>query len=94
MRFPTLQQKGFQIDLVYHRADQVHTVCEIKYTREPVGKEIIVHYERAIALYRTIFPKFSLHRVLISAGGATNELKRAHVFDDIVELDDIIGAIA
>jgi len=84
------QNKGFQLDLVFQRADQVHTVCEIKYTREAVGKEIIPAFERALALYKTQFPKVSIHRVLISANGATPELKRAAIFDNIIDLSQLL----
>ena len=82
---------GFQVDLVFQRTDKVHTLCEIKYTRQPVGVEIIDNYERVVATYEKYFPGVRIHRVLISAGGADEALKRELVFDRIIDLKDLVG---
>jgi hypothetical protein len=37
---------GVQVDLVFNRADDVTTVCEIKYSRQPVGVEVIAEMEK------------------------------------------------
>ncbi|MBF0106070.1 MAG: hypothetical protein HQM16_12175 [Deltaproteobacteria bacterium] len=82
--------KGFQIDLVFERKDKVHTVCEIKYSRVPVTKSIIVEFEKKLAL----FPKktsFTLEKVLITAEGVDSAVKREGYFDSVITLDDIFA---
>ena len=81
--------KGFQVDLVFQRADRVLTLCEIKYTDAPVGSEIIRAFERTLGLYREIFPN-TIQRVLISAAGVTPSLKDKAVFDQVITLDDLL----
>jgi hypothetical protein len=83
----TLQ--GFQIDLAFHRADKVHTLCEIKYTDSPVGAEVIRQFEKTLSLYQEKY-KNTVQRVLISASGAENSLVRKAFFDRVISLNELI----
>lgn len=83
------KNQGYQIDLIFDRSDQVYTICEIKYTRQAAGVEVIDAYEKKLA--RFIPQKsYSIQRVLISAAGVTDELKKAWAFDRILELEDFL----
>jgi AAA+ ATPase superfamily predicted ATPase len=83
------ESPGYQLDLVFQRADHVHTVCEIKYSQAPVGIEVINSFSRSIEIYRAHNP-VSIHRVLISASGADSALMNAHFFDDVIDLNRLL----
>jgi hypothetical protein len=51
-RVATSLNRNYQLDLVFQRADKVHTVCEIKYSDQSVDTGVIAPFERAISLYR------------------------------------------
>lgn len=79
---------GVQIDLVYERSDKVTTIVEIKYTRKPVGPEVVAPFQKRCALYPVTSQ--SVRKVLVSASGGTPALTRLGVFDRIVTLEDLI----
>lgn len=77
----------FQIDLIFDRADQVLTICEIKYLQKKVDIGVIEEFERKL----TLMPnpkKRTFHKVLIAANGATDKLINQHYFDQIITLDN------
>lgn len=81
------EQAGYQIDLVFDRADHVLTVCEIKYTQDKTGVEVIEEFEKKLRLMpRTA--KQTIEKVLISASGATDALLGRAYFDRIIVLED------
>lgn len=80
-------QKGYQLDLVFDRADRVISVCEIKYTDKPVGKEILAEFNSKIELM-DLGSRKTVQKVLISSSGAKNELY-SH-FDRILTLEDLL----
>lgn len=80
---------GFQIDLLFKRADSVITLCEIKHQSNLIDTEIIPEVERKCQLFP--LPKgYTLERALISVHGPTPALRRAKYFHHIVELKEII----
>ena len=80
------QQPGFQIDLIFERADLVFTVCEIKYLQSKVNTEVIAEFETKLSLLHN--PKaYTIEKVLISAEGATEALIHRGYFDRIITLD-------
>lgn len=84
------QQSGYQIDLIFDRADHVLTICSIKYTQAKIGTEVIEEFENQLKL----FPKFeskTMEKVLISASGATDALVDRAYFDRIITLEDIFA---
>jgi Archaeal ATPase./Archaea bacterial proteins of unknown function. len=80
-------QAGYQIDLVFDRADHVLTVCEIKYTQSKIGTEVIEEFEKKISQLET--KNQTIEKVLISASGATDALIGRAYFDRIITLEDI-----
>lgn len=82
--------EGLQIDLAFKRADQVLTICECKYGREPIGKEVVRDFERKVGLISKAYKRFSIHRVLISPHGTTAALRGDGYFDRIIEMDHLI----
>lgn len=81
------KQAGYQIDLVFDRADHVLTVCEIKYTQSKIGTEVIEEFEKKISQLET--KNQTIEKVLISASGATDALIGRAYFDRIITLEDI-----
>lgn len=80
------RDQGYQIDLVFERADRVMTICEIKYLQSKVTRKIIADFERKLELFQNP-KKVTIHKVLITTEGANNEL--VGYFDRILTLDDI-----
>lgn len=77
---------GFQIDLMFDRSDRVVSVCEIKYTDNPVGSEVIKEFSKKIDLLN-LSPRKTLQKILITAAGAKPEL--SGYFDRIITLDQL-----
>lgn len=78
---------GYQIDLVFERADHVYTICEIRYLKTQVNSSIIEEFEQK----KSLFPNkhnWTIEHVLISAKGATDSLINQGYFDRIITLDD------
>lgn len=85
------EQKGYQIDLIYDRADHVLTICEIKYTQSKIGTEVIEEFEKKLGQIPDLNKK-TIEKVLISASGATDALLARGYFDRIITLEDIFNA--
>src|SRR5262249_44341878 len=79
-------QTGYQIDLIFDRADHVLTICEIKYTEGRVDVEVIEQFERKLSLMPNKEKK-TIEKVLISANGASDSLLARAYFDRIITLD-------
>jgi hypothetical protein len=87
-RVASREIKNYQLDLIFQRADQVHTISEIKYSLMPVDASVIAPFERAISLYSRRV-KQRVERVLITAAGATESLKRKGYFDRVLTLAEL-----
>lgn len=77
---------GFQIDLLFDRADNVVTICEIKYLINQVTAKVISDFEQKIALFNNKKNK-TIHKVLITSSEPDNNLKNKGFFDRIITLD-------
>ena len=85
-------EAGFQVDLVYLRADRVVSVCEIKFhdPERPVGKSVIAEMQRSVA--RLPIPKAHvIEPVLITVSEPTRDLVSEGYFNRILTLQDIFG---
>ena len=81
--------KKFQIDLIYERADQVITACEVKYRHEEIGTKVIAEMEKKCSLLK--LPRgYTLERTLITASPPSKALQEAEYFHHIVTLEDIL----
>ena len=86
------EQAGYQIDLIFDRADHVLTICEIKYTQSKTGTEVIEEFEKKLGQLPDSNKK-TFEKILISASGATDALIARAYFDRIITLEDIFNAI-
>ena len=81
---------GVQIDLLFARADNVITLCEMKYTQMPVGKKIIAEVERKVEILQKKFPKHTIQRVLITRAKPTKDLLQSGYFYKIIEATELL----
>lgn len=83
---------GYQIDLIFDRADGVYTICEIKYTQAKVNSKVITDFERKLALFPNIKNK-TIQKVLIASNRAEKGLMERGYFDQIITLDTIFDHV-
>lgn len=87
---PAKARKGaVQIDLLFDRADDVITVCEMKYSRHPPGIDVIDEMEKKLVLLAGIAGRKTLQRVLITRGKVSQELKAAGYFYRIIDVSEV-----
>ncbi len=86
------EEKGYQIDLIFDRADHVLTICEIKYTQSKVGIEVIEEFEKKLKLFPDAKHK-TIEKILITASGATDALLARAYFDRVITLETIFTAV-
>ncbi|MES2199012.1 MAG: ATP-binding protein [Chlamydiota bacterium] len=84
------EDPGYQIDLIFDRADHVLTICEIKYTWSKTGTEVVDEFEKKIHWISDLQGK-TIEKVLISASGATDALINLSYFDRIITLEDMFS---
>ncbi len=92
VRGASRDRRGFQIDLMFDRADGVSTLCEIKHTRAPADLSVVDDvnrkWDRAVSFFPALSKK-SRQNVLISVAGATARLRESGVFSHIITQDDL-----
>ena len=80
----------FQIDLLFHRADKVLTICEVKHHNNKIGSWIIPEMERRCSLFK--IPRGStLEKALISLYGPDDSLINSDYFHHSITMDDIFN---
>lgn len=82
------EDPGFQVDLVFQRADNVITICEIKYLNKKADTSVIEPFDRKLALI-DVPTRYSIERVLITTEGATDALIGRAYFNKIIKLEDL-----
>lgn len=80
---------GFQIDLVFDRADNVMTLCEIKYLQRKAGVELIAEFDQKLLLI-PVLKKTSIQKVLIATEGPNDSLIARAYFDRFITLADMM----
>ena len=83
--------KGFQIDLLFDRSDNVISLCEMKYKNKKIGVEIIDEVEKKVKLLEKEAGNKTIQRVLISKSEASIELLNKAYFYKIITLDQLVG---
>lgn len=81
---------GYQIDLIFDRADNVYTICEIKYLNGKVGNKVIQEFERKLSF----FPRKSnktIQKILICNEGVEAALFNRHYFDQVILADEFFN---
>ena len=81
---------GVQVDLIFDRADHVLTVCEMKYSRQPVGVEVIAEVDKKIDLLEPIAGRRTVQRVLIVRDKVSQELARSSYFYRVIEARELL----
>lgn len=82
-RATNAEDSGYQIDLIFERADNVYTICEIKYLQGKVGTKVINDFEKKLSLFPNKGNK-TIHKVLICSEGIDQALMNKAYFDDII----------
>lgn len=82
---------GYQLDLIFDRADNVYTICEIKYLQSKVGTEVISEFEKKMALFDNKKNK-TIHKVLICSEGADDALLKRSYFDEIITCSQLLDS--
>ena len=90
-RSARLDRPGTQIDLLYDRADNVLTVCEIKSSRQPTGRSVEDEVERKVQALAAAHPRRTIQRVLIVHGDVSRHLLDSSYFYRIVRSDELLG---
>ncbi len=83
------ESPGYQIDLIFDRADNVITICEIKFLEGKVKTEVINEFENKLSLFPNKKEK-TIQKVLICSEGADNALLRRSYFDEIITASQIL----
>ena len=83
------EDETFQIDLLYQRADNVITLCEIKYHTKKIDKQIISQVDRIASLF-PLPQGYTLEKALISLYGPSDPLKSTGYFNHFLSIDNII----
>jgi AAA+ ATPase superfamily predicted ATPase len=86
----TPSKKGCQIDyMIQSRFDTLY-VCEIKFSKNPIGKDIIPEMEEKINAL--VMPKrLSIRPVLIHVNGATDEVIESKYFAHVIDFSKYLG---
>jgi uncharacterized protein len=83
------ESPGYQIDLIFDRADNVYTICEMKYLQGKVGTSVIAEFEKKLSLFPNKGNK-TIHKVLICSEGADDALIKRAYFDDIITCNQLL----
>ncbi|MES2204429.1 MAG: ATP-binding protein [Pseudomonadota bacterium] len=86
----TTQKQGVQVD--YLIIDKFNTVwlCEVKFSKNPIGQSVIAEIQRKIK-HLTIGKKYSIRPVLIHVNGVTDELVSEGFFASIIDFGDLMN---
>lgn len=80
---------NFQIDLLYLRSDNVITLCEMKYTNQPISTKVIPEVERKAKLIEAP-ARISIEKALITRMGVEQSLIDSDYFNYILTVDDLL----
>ena len=83
-RAPAKDKAGLQIDLLFQRADNVLTLCEMKCSLAPIGLSVVTEVERKAAILQQAFPSKTIQRVLVVHGEPSRDLERSGYFYRII----------
>jgi AAA+ ATPase superfamily predicted ATPase len=84
---------GVQVDLVFDRADDVLTVCEMKYSGNAVGVEVIASMKRKIELLQPLAKGKTIQPVLIVREHASQEVIDQGYFYKVIEARDFLRIV-
>ncbi len=70
----TEEMKGVQLDLLYDRADNVLTICEMKYHNVKIGQSVLSELAEKESVLQELFPQKTIQSVVVAANGVTQNL--------------------
>ena len=79
-----------QVDLVFDRADNVMTICEMKYSSNKVGVDVIAQTKRKIGLLRSVARGKTVQPVLIVRDRPSREVLDEAFFYRIIEAREFL----
>lgn len=85
----TSKQKGCQIDYMIQTRDNSLYVCEIKFSKNKVGYQIVNEIQQKINALNGI-KRMSYRPVLIHVGGVTKDVETSDYFIKIIDFCDLI----
>lgn len=85
----TLQRRGCQIDLMIQTKFNTLYLCEIKFSKQKVEKDIIQYMEQKIR-HLTIPRNYSIRPVLIHVNGVGDSVLESEFFSHIVDYGDLL----
>lgn len=88
-RSPSRDRTGLQIDLLFSRADNVVTLCEMKCATTPIGMSTVKEVDRKATLLQRAFPSKTIQRVLVLHGEASREVVSAGYFYKVIHSADL-----
>lgn len=87
---PQVRKKGCQIDFLIQTRTNVLYACEIKFSKQPIGLEVIDEVKRKIDAF--YLPKgFSIMPVLIHVNGVTGKVEDEQYFSHIINFADLLN---
>ena len=91
-RAPGRDATGLQVDLLFSRADNVLTLCEMKCSAAPVGASVVKEVEKKVSLLQRAFPSKTIQRVLVIHGAPSADLIRSGYFYRIIKAEELAGS--
>lgn len=86
---PQLRKKGCQIDYLIQTKNHVLYACEIKFSKQVIGSEVVHEMKQKIDAF--YLPKgFSIMPVLIHVNGVTEKLMEQEYFSHIIDFSELI----
>jgi len=83
-------RKSCQIDYLIHTRFNNLYLCEIKFSRYPIGVAVIEEMQEKMRILAT--PKgYSVRPILITASGVTEDLASEKFFDQIIMFEEMLG---
>ncbi len=83
------EEAGVQIDLMFDRQDNVITLCEMKYSRAPIGVDVIGEVENKVREIEKISKK-TIQKVLIVKDAVSKDLVKTGYFYKIITCQDLM----
>lgn len=90
-RAPSRDDSGVQIDLLFQRADNVLTLCEMKCSLAPIGLAVVKEVERKVEFLQRAFPAKTIQRVLVVHGEPSRDLVQAGYFYRIIQSPELLA---
>jgi AAA+ ATPase superfamily predicted ATPase len=81
---------GVQVDLLFDRSDHVVTLCEAKYSAQPVGVSVIPEVEKRAEQIRAACGTKTIQKVLITRVAPTRDLAASGYFYRVIKAEDFL----